>query len=66
MSQIYEKLLSVGKAKKTCTVCNRHLNDQEMVVFEKFVRFVLLIKVSEMLSSEIICAVKRRNEEIIA
>ncbi|KIM89254.1 hypothetical protein PILCRDRAFT_218441 [Piloderma croceum F 1598] len=37
-SQIYEKLLDVGKAKKVCTVCDRHLNDREMVVFEKFLR----------------------------
>jgi len=40
-SQIYEKLLEVGKAKKACTVCDRHLNDREMVVFEKFVRLFL-------------------------
>jgi DNA repair protein RAD50 len=36
-SGIYEKLLKDGKAKKACTVCDRHLDDQEMVVFEKFV-----------------------------
>ena len=41
-SQIYEKLLDVGKAKKVCTVCDRHLNDREMVVFEKFVRLIFL------------------------
>jgi hypothetical protein len=40
-SQIYEKLLDEGKAKKVCTVCDRHLNDREMVVFEKFVRLFL-------------------------
>lgn len=36
--QIYETLLRTGKAKKTCTACNRHLNDQEMTVFENYVR----------------------------
>ena len=36
-SKIYETLLRTGKAKKTCTACNRHLNTQEMVVFENFV-----------------------------
>ena len=36
-SGIYEKLLKDGKAKKACTVCDRHLNAQEMVVFEKYV-----------------------------
>ena len=36
-SQIYETLLRTGKAKKTCTACNRHLDTQEMVVFENYV-----------------------------
>ena len=36
--QIYETLLRTGKAKKTCTACNRHLNTQEMLVFENYVR----------------------------
>jgi len=36
-SQIYETLLRTGKAKKTCTACNRHLDVQEMVVFENYV-----------------------------
>ncbi|KAF9463040.1 hypothetical protein BDZ94DRAFT_1362864 [Collybia nuda] len=35
-SAVYESLLRVGKQKKTCTACNRHLNDQELVVFEKY------------------------------
>ena len=35
-SQIYETLLRTGKAKKTCTACNRHLDTQEMVVFENY------------------------------
>jgi len=36
-SKIYETLLLTGKTKKTCTACNRHLNAQEMVVFENYV-----------------------------
>ncbi|KAF9783547.1 AAA domain-containing protein [Thelephora terrestris] len=35
-SQIYETLLRTGKTKKTCTACNRHLNTEEMVVFENY------------------------------
>lgn len=37
-SAVYEGLLRVGKQKKLCTACNRHLNDEELVVFEKYVR----------------------------
>lgn len=37
-SAVYESLLRVGKQKKLCTACNRHLSDQELVVFEKYVR----------------------------
>ncbi|KAH7924955.1 hypothetical protein BV22DRAFT_469854 [Leucogyrophana mollusca] len=36
ISHVYEALLKAGKAKKTCTACNRHLDDAELVVFEKF------------------------------
>ena len=39
-NQIYETLLQTGKAKKVCTACNRHLNSQEMAVFENYVRLV--------------------------
>lgn len=41
--QIYETLLRTGKAKKTCTACNRHLDDQEMVVFENYVSVLGLL-----------------------
>ena len=37
-SSVYKSLLKAGQQKKSCTVCNRHLSDQEMVVFEKYVR----------------------------
>ncbi|KAG5639217.1 hypothetical protein H0H81_005696 [Sphagnurus paluster] len=37
-SAIYESLLRTGKQKKLCTACNRHLNDQEFVVFEKYLQ----------------------------
>ncbi|KIK01859.1 hypothetical protein K443DRAFT_678003 [Laccaria amethystina LaAM-08-1] len=35
-SSVYKSLLKAGQQKKSCTVCSRHLNDQEMVVFEKY------------------------------
>ncbi|GLB38321.1 putative repair protein [Lyophyllum shimeji] len=37
-SAIYESLLRVGKQKKLCTACNRHLSDDELVVFEKYMQ----------------------------
>ncbi|KAF5382729.1 hypothetical protein D9615_002851 [Tricholomella constricta] len=37
-SAIYESLLRTGKQKKLCTACNRHLNDQEFIVFEKYLQ----------------------------
>jgi DNA repair protein RAD50 len=39
MAEVYETLLKVGKDKKTCQACNRHMDDRELAVFEKFVRF---------------------------
>lgn len=39
-SAVYESLLRVGKQKKLCTACNRHLDDQELIVFEKYVRLL--------------------------
>ncbi|KAJ7044129.1 hypothetical protein C8F04DRAFT_1228961 [Mycena alexandri] len=41
-SQVYEGLLRAGKQKKVCTTCNRHMDDHEMVVFEKYVGHVPL------------------------
>lgn len=38
--QVYKKLLGLGKAKKTCSVCSRHMNDSELAVFEKYVRLL--------------------------
>ncbi|KAJ7784558.1 hypothetical protein B0H16DRAFT_1492970 [Mycena metata] len=37
-SQVYEGLLRAGKQKKVCTTCNRHMDDHEMVVFEKYLK----------------------------
>lgn len=37
-SAVYESLLRVGKQKKLCAACNRHLNNEELAVFEKHVR----------------------------
>lgn len=38
MVEVYETFLKVGKAKKTCQACNRHMDDRELAVFEKYVR----------------------------
>ncbi|KAG6818307.1 hypothetical protein H0H93_006082, partial [Arthromyces matolae] len=35
---IYESLLNTGKQKRKCTACDRHLNDEEFVVFEKYMQ----------------------------
>ncbi|KAJ7175865.1 P-loop containing nucleoside triphosphate hydrolase protein [Mycena filopes] len=37
-SQVWEGLLRAGKQKKVCTTCNRHLDDHQMVVFEKILK----------------------------
>ncbi|KAJ7109736.1 hypothetical protein C8R43DRAFT_904551 [Mycena crocata] len=37
-STVYENLLRMGKAKKVCTACNRHMDDHELVVFEKYLK----------------------------
>ncbi|KIJ61135.1 hypothetical protein HYDPIDRAFT_31645 [Hydnomerulius pinastri MD-312] len=37
MAQVYENLLKAGKSKKTCQACNRHMDDKELAVFEKYV-----------------------------
>ncbi|KAJ7675825.1 AAA domain-containing protein [Mycena polygramma] len=37
-SSVYEHLLRVGKQKKVCTACNRHMDDHEVVVFEKYLK----------------------------
>ncbi|KAJ3830762.1 hypothetical protein F5880DRAFT_1619864 [Lentinula raphanica] len=35
---VYERLLTVGKKKKKCTACNRHMDDDELHVFEKYLK----------------------------
>ncbi|KAJ7459863.1 hypothetical protein FB451DRAFT_1182155 [Mycena latifolia] len=42
-SSVYETLLRAGKQKKVCTACNRHMDDHELVVFEKYVGFSLSV-----------------------
>ncbi|KAJ7134632.1 P-loop containing nucleoside triphosphate hydrolase protein [Mycena epipterygia] len=37
-SSVYESLLRVGKQKKVCTACNRHMDAHELVVFEKYLK----------------------------
>lgn len=36
-AKIYERLLVDGKKNKKCTACSRHMNDDELRVFEKYV-----------------------------
>lgn len=36
-STVFEKLLDAGKKNHKCTACNRHLDEDEMVVFEAYV-----------------------------
>ncbi|KAG6903733.1 hypothetical protein DXG01_015261, partial [Tephrocybe rancida] len=35
---VYESFLRTAKQQKLCTACNRHLNDAELVVFEKYMQ----------------------------
>ncbi|KAJ7095861.1 hypothetical protein B0H15DRAFT_827394 [Mycena belliarum] len=37
-STVYESLLRSGKQKKVCSACNRHMDDHELVVFEKYLK----------------------------
>ncbi|KAE9395078.1 hypothetical protein BT96DRAFT_163110 [Gymnopus androsaceus JB14] len=37
-AKIYERLLKDGKQKKKCTACNRHMDDDELRVFEKYLK----------------------------
>ena len=39
---IYGKILKTGLETKQCTVCSRHMTDQEIVPFKKFVRQTIL------------------------
>ncbi|KAF9077821.1 hypothetical protein BDP27DRAFT_1413505 [Rhodocollybia butyracea] len=36
--KVYERLLMTGKQKKKCTACDRHMNDDEIRVFEKYLK----------------------------
>ncbi|KAG9308463.1 P-loop containing nucleoside triphosphate hydrolase protein [Chiua virens] len=38
MVGVYETFLKVGKAKKTCQACSRHMDDRELVVFERYLK----------------------------
>ncbi|KAH7885017.1 ALG6, ALG8 glycosyltransferase family-domain-containing protein [Phlebopus sp. FC_14] len=38
MAQVYENLLKAGRAKKQCQACNRHMDDKELAVFEKYLK----------------------------
>ena len=65
-SQIYETLLRTGKAKKTCTACNRHLNVQEMVVFENYVSVLGLLLVELINDNPSFRSAPRANETDIS
>ena len=39
---IYGKILKIGMETKQCTVCSRHMTNQEMIPFKKFVRRTIL------------------------
>jgi DNA repair protein RAD50 len=41
VGQIYDEFLTIGKQKKVCTACNRPMDDHELIVFEKYVRFLI-------------------------
>jgi len=36
-SEVYERMLKLGREKRVCTACTRNLNDHELVVFDKHV-----------------------------
>ncbi|KAG8214897.1 hypothetical protein J3R82DRAFT_10069 [Butyriboletus roseoflavus] len=38
MVEVYQTFLKVGQAKKTCQACNRHMDDRELAVFEKYLK----------------------------
>ena len=65
-SQIYETLLRTGKTKKTCTACNRHLNAQEMVVFENYVSTFDLPPMKPDIDNYSFCSAPRANETDIS
>jgi hypothetical protein len=63
MLEVYQTFLKVGKAKKTCQACNRHMDDRELAVFEKYVRLWYLrgsLKLG--LTSFAICSLRSKSE----
>ncbi|KAJ6559188.1 hypothetical protein DFH09DRAFT_921753 [Mycena vulgaris] len=57
-SSVYESLLRAGKQKKVCTACNRHMDDHELVVFEKYLKDQM-----KKSSPESVAALKEELEE---
>lgn len=41
-SEVYERILKVGKEKSLCMACNRHIEDRELHMFEQHVRCMLV------------------------
>lgn len=38
MTRVYENLLNIGRVRKRCATCDRHMDPKEMAVFEKFLQ----------------------------
>lgn len=38
MADVYEKLLRLGRTRKRCAACDRHMDDQEMAIFERYLQ----------------------------
>ena len=63
MIDVYQTFLKVGKAKKTCQACNRHMDDRELAVFEKYVRWWCLRRSLRLgLTSFTVCSSKSKSE----
>jgi DNA repair protein RAD50 len=39
-SEVYQRMLKLGKEKAICTACNRRMDDHELAVFEKHASLV--------------------------
>lgn len=38
MTRVYENLLNIGRVRKRCATCDRHMDAKEMAVFEKYLQ----------------------------
>jgi hypothetical protein len=65
MGQVYEQLLKAGKERKLCTACNRGINAEEMVVFEKYVRDVMRVLHERHLLSVIVYSSRNKSRSTL-